>query len=156
MKPIWPVAIAAGGLAFGPGAQALSAPGDTVVFEDDFHTGGTAGTPDPAKWVVNVPESWWWTQGDTFRPSPEYHPDGPFPKVSDGTCTLEHHTYNPYDLAPTHWTFLGGQIRTVRQFAPSGAYRLEATVRGAAIPKRSRHLGVRLWLRRHKRRRDRF
>jgi hypothetical protein len=103
---------------------------DTVVFRDDFNTGvGTNNMPDPSVWVTNHPESWWWVQGRTFFPSPIYHPDGPFPRVENGICTIEHHTYNPYDLSPTPWTFLGGEIHTIMEFEPTSAYRFEARVR---------------------------
>jgi len=102
---------------------------DTVIFEDDFSAGGPDGQPDPQKWIVNVPEEWWWVQGRSFYPSPVYHPGATFPQVVNGSCLLEHHSYNPYDLAQEHWTFLGGQIRTIEQFPATRAYRFEALVR---------------------------
>ena len=93
---------------------------DTVVFRDDFDAGvGEDNMPDPSVWVTNHPESWWWVQARTFFPSPTYHLDGPFPRVENGVCTIEHHLFNPYDEAETPWTFLGGEIRTVMEFQPT-------------------------------------
>ena len=108
---------------------------DTVTFREDFNTGvGADNRPDPSVWIVNHPESWWWVQGRTFFPSPTYHPSGPFPRVESGVCAIEHHLYNPYDLSTTPWTFLGGEIHTVRQFDPSSAYRFEARARSQTYP----------------------
>ena len=121
-------------LAIVPTSSVCSAPWDKVVFQDDFSLTSPDGGPDPQKWVINVPEEWWWVQGRTFYPSSVYHPAGPFPKVDNGICTLEHHSYNPYDLAQEHWTLLGGQIRTVEEFGTAGAYRFEAILRCGEYP----------------------
>ena len=114
--------------------QVAGAPWDTVVLRDDFETGvGTANMPDPNMWVVNH-TPWWWVQGRTFFPSPTYHPAGPFPRVENGVCTIEHHHYNPYHLETPKTTFLGGEIHTVMAFGPTGAYRIEARVRCFPYP----------------------
>ena len=128
------IAVIACILAVAPTSQAWSAPWDTVIFEDDFSASGPGGQPDSQKWVVNVPDDWWWVQGRSFYPSPVYHPAATFPRVVNGSCLFEHHSYNPYDLAQEHWTFLGGQIRTVEQFPATQAYRFEALVRCDAYP----------------------
>lgn len=101
---------------------------DTLVFREDFNA-PVGGMPDPNTWVVNHPESWWWVQGRTFFPSPVYHPDGPFPRIDNGICVIEHHHYNPWHLGTPRTTFLGGEIHTVRKFAPNTCYRFEARVR---------------------------
>lgn len=121
-------------LAVAPTSQVHGAPWDTVLFEDDFSVSGPSGQPDSQKWVVNVPDDWWWVQGRSFYPSPVYHQTATFPQVVGGCCIFEHHSYNPYDLAQEHWTFLGGQIRSVEQFPATRAYRLEALVRCNAYP----------------------
>ena len=106
-----------------------------TVFRDDFDSGvGAANSPDPERWIVNHPASYWWTQGRTFFPSPQYHPDAPFPHVENGACVIEHHLYNPYDLAVEPWTFLGGEIRTAIDFSPQRSYRFEARVRCHEYP----------------------
>lgn len=107
----------------------------TVVFRDDFSIGvGANNMPDPSLWVVNRPESWWSTLGRTFFPSPVYHPDGPFPRVENGICTIEQHLYNSYDTGNPPWTLLGGEIHTVMDFEPVSAYRFEARVRCNSYP----------------------
>lgn len=113
------------------GAQAFGA-WETVVFRDDFN--GPAGPPDPSRWVVNHPQSWWWVQGRSFFPSPTYHPGAPFPRVENGMCIIEHHLYNPYHLGTPKTTFLGGEIHTVMPFDTSRAYRFEARVKGNPYP----------------------
>lgn len=112
--------------------QASIASWDTVVFRDDFN--GPGGPLDSDVWIVNQPDSWWWVQGRTFFPSPVYHPDGPFPRVENGACVIEHHLHNPYDLSPSPWTFLGGEIHTVMVFDASRPYRIEARVRCLGCP----------------------
>jgi len=84
--------------------------------------------PDPNKWVVNHPGEWWWIQGRTHFPDPN-STDGPFPRVEDGVCIIEHHLYNPYDLGSPNTTFLGGEIHTVMEFEPNRSYRFEAKVK---------------------------
>jgi hypothetical protein len=104
-----------------------------LAFREDFNAGvGEANMPDPNVWVCNVPCNWWWVQSRTFFPSPKYHPNGPFPRVENGICTIENHLYDPNDSG--HWTFLGGQIRTKRMFAPNTPYRFEAKVRCKPYP----------------------
>lgn len=99
-----------------------------VVFRDDFDL-PDGSMPDSNKWVVNHPESWWWVQGRTFFPSPTYHPAGPFPKIRDGKCVIEHHRYNPYHLGTPKTTFLGGEIHTAMEFFPDKAYCFEARIK---------------------------
>ena len=113
--------------------QVLGDSWDTVVFRDDFDV-SVAGMPDPNNWVANYPDFWWWVQGRTFFPSPAYHPGGPFPQVSNGTCVIEHHLYNPWDLGTPKTTFLGGEIHTIRKFVPGTSYRFEANVRCNPYP----------------------
>lgn len=97
------------------------------VFRDDFDS-PVDGMPDPNKWVVNHPGEWWWIQGRTHFPDPN-STDGPFPRVEDGVCIIEHHLYNPYDLGSPNTTFLGGEIHTVMEFEPNRSYRFEAKVK---------------------------
>jgi len=113
--------------------QVLSSSWDTLVFRDDFNV-PVAGMPDPNIWVVNCPDSWWWVQGRSFFPSPFYHPSGPFPQVDNGICVIEHHHYNPWHLGTPKTTFLGGEIHTIRRFAPTIPYRFEARVRCNPYP----------------------
>jgi len=106
---------------------------DVLAFREDFDAGvGEANMPDPNVWVCNHPCNSWWVMGRTFWPSPKYHPAGPFPRVENGVCTIEHHLYNPYDSA--HWTFLGAELHTVRMFAPNTSYRFEARVKCNTYP----------------------
>lgn len=106
---------------------------DVLAFREDFNAGvGESNMPDPNVWVCNNPCNWWWVHGRTFLPSPKYHPAGPFPRVENGVCAIEHHLYNPYDSE--HWTFLGGELHTVRMFAPNTSYRFEAKVRCKTYP----------------------
>ncbi len=106
-----------------------------LAFREDFDTGvGEANMPDPNVWVCNHPCNWWWVQGRTFLPSPKYHPAGPFPSVESGICTIKHHLYNPWHLGTPKTTFLGGEIHTVRTFAPNTSYRFEARVRCKPYP----------------------
>jgi len=102
---------------------------DTVVFREDFDS-SVGGMPDPGDWVVNNPESWWWTEGRTHFPCPDpWLATGEFPRVEDGVCIIEHHLYNRWDQGdPNEW-FLGGEIHTVLEFEPNRAYRIEARVR---------------------------
>jgi hypothetical protein len=115
-------------------ASAFGASWGTVVFRHDFDT-SVGGMPDPDVWVVNHPGIWWWTQGRTHFPNPDpWLPTGEFPRVENGICIIRHHHYNPWDLGdPNEW-FLGGEIRTVREFAPDRAYRIEAKVRSHPYP----------------------
>ena len=114
----------------------LCAPGgsaaawDEVAFRHDFDE---SGTPDPAVWIVNHPGFFFWVQGRTQFPDPGTT-TGPFPSVAGGVCTLEHHLYNPWDLAEVNLFFLGGEIRTVREFEPDRAWRIEARVKSDAYP----------------------
>ncbi len=117
------------------GSQVLGAVWDTVIFREDFDVGvGDDNMPDPERWVVNHPESSWWAQGRSFFPSPVHHPDAPFPRVENGTCIIEQHLYNPYDLSAEPTYLLGGEIHTVMDFDPSRSYRFEARVRGQQYP----------------------
>jgi hypothetical protein len=103
-----------------------------VLLREDFN--GPGNVPDPAVWIVNLPESDWRVQGRSFFPSPLHHPQGPFPHLENGCCVIEHHLFNPYHLGTPKTTFLGGEIRTVRKFAPGAAYRFEARVRSNVCP----------------------
>lgn len=108
---------------------------DVLAFREDFDAGvGEANMPDPNIWVCNHPCDWWWVQSRTFFPSPKYHPGGPFPYVENGTCTIEHHHYNPWHLGTPKTTFLGGELHTVRMFAPNTPYRFEARVKCNTYP----------------------
>lgn len=133
MKTITIIAVACL-LAVIPTRQVRGGAWDITLFEDDFSVSGPDGRPDSQKWVVNVPEEWWWVQGRSFYPSPVYHPAATFPQVVDETCLFEHHSYNSYDLAQENQTFLGGQIRTVEQFPATQAYRFDALVRCDSYP----------------------
>jgi len=117
-------------VAFFAAGQVHATQCDTVIFRDDFDGPNL----DSDNWIINVPNSWWWVQGRTFFPSPLYHPDGPFPRVEDGACFLEHHHHNPYHLGTPKQTFLGGQIRTTMNFMPNRDYRFEARVRSPQSP----------------------
>lgn len=112
--------------------QVFSTEWNNVVFREDFDS-SVDGMPDPDQWVINHPGEWWWIQGRTHFPNPDpWLPTGEFPRVENGTCVIEHHLYNPYDLATPNTTFLGGEIRTVMQFEPNRPYRFEARVRWRA------------------------
>ena len=101
-----------------------------VVFREDF---AGSGAPDPADWIVNHPGSFWWLQGRTQFPDPGTT-TGPFPYVQGGVCIIEHHLYNPWDLAEVNVAFLGGEIRTQREFEPDRAWRIEARVKSDVYP----------------------
>jgi len=108
---------------------------DVIAFREDFNTGvGEANMPDPDVWVCNHPCNWWFVLGRTFWPSPKYHPAGPFPRVENGICTIEHHLYNTWHLGTPKTTFLGGELHTVRMFAPNTSYRFEARVKCNTYP----------------------
>jgi len=104
-----------------------------VAFRDDFND-PIDGMPDANTWICNHPDNWWWVQGRTFFPSPVYHPDATFPIVDNGSCVIEHHHYNPLHLGSPKTTFLGGEIHTLRMFAPITPYRFEARVKCNPYP----------------------
>jgi hypothetical protein len=126
--------------------------GTFLLNSDDCHAGGTlifledfaySGAPDPNKWIVNVPGEWWWLQGRTHFPNPDpWLGTGEFPFVAVDRCVIQHHTYNPYDLGPSNYTFLGGQIRTVMAFEPTRPYVFQATVRWLESPAYPRPSGL--------------
>lgn len=97
-----------------------------VIFRDDCDS------LDPSVWTINHPGQWWWIQGRTHFPEPTTPP--PSPRVEAGACVIEHHLFNPWDGADPNTVFLGGEIRTVREFTPDRAYRFEARVRTDANP----------------------
>ncbi len=82
---------------------------------------------------MNHPGQFWWVQGRTQFPDPGTT-TGPFPSVAGGICTIEHHLYNPWDLAEVNVAFLGGEIRSVREFEPDRVWRIEARVKSDAYP----------------------
>ena len=101
-----------------------------LVFREDFDF-PSGGMPDSNKWVCNHPENSRWIMARTFFPSQVFHPEGPFPKVDNGVCTIQHHHF-----APRHRGvfFHGGEIHTVRMFAPNSTYRFEARVKCDQFP----------------------
>jgi hypothetical protein len=106
-----------------------------LAFREDFSAGvGEANMPDPNIWVCNHPCNWWFVLGRTFWPSPKYHPTGPFPRVENGVCAIEHHLYNPWHLGTPKTTFLGEELHTARMFAPNTSYRFEAKVKCNTYP----------------------
>jgi hypothetical protein len=82
---------------------------------------------------VNHPGYFWWTQGRTQFPDPGTT-TGPFPHRQDGACVIEHHLYNPWDLAEVNVAFLGGEIWTQLELEPDRAWRVEARVKSDAYP----------------------
>jgi len=133
------VGLAAGGVEVrsDPAVANTDTSWDTVKFRDDFGS-AEATMPDPGKWIVNHPGYWWWVQGRTHFPNPDPHPEsgwpgwvptGEFPRVDKGSLVIEHHLFNPYDLATQNTTFLGGEVHTVQEFPRGQPYRFEARVR---------------------------
>jgi hypothetical protein len=108
------------------GTPAIGTSWDRVVFRDDCDV------LDPDVWIVNHPGQWWWTQGRSHFPEPSTPP--PSPRAEGGVCVLEHHLYDPWDLADPNTVFLGAELRSVREFAPDGPLRFEARVRTVASP----------------------
>lgn len=113
--------------------QVGATPLGPVLFRDDF-TGSNGSLPNPDDWVINHPESAWWTQGRTFFPSPVLHPGTPLPHIQDDALVIEHHQYNPYHLGSPKTTFLGGEAHTVMTLAPEASYMVEASVRWSVAP----------------------